>query len=189
MSGAVPAEAVGSEVSRSRLLELAELVVAQGPRGKEDVLVPGLTIAVHVGEVVVLVARREAGGALLDVLARRRRASFGRIRLAGEERAGAPVRPKVPRGVTVLRPEGLGPRNRGHVVVLDGRSTETLPYDEEALSRLVRRLRECSSAGLVITDRSQAHWQRCGADRITALTAPGPPGQAPATNAGKGGPQ
>ncbi|MET7622719.1 hypothetical protein [Streptomyces sp. NPDC005408] len=66
------------EASRPSALRVVDLIVANGPRGAEDIVIAGLTVNVAAGEIVVVQADdRASAEALIQVLAGRRRAQYG----------------------------------------------------------------------------------------------------------------
>lgn len=62
------------------VLEIGDLIVAEGRVGEERILVPGLDLVVSAGETVAVVGAPESASALLEVCAGKRRPQYGTVR-------------------------------------------------------------------------------------------------------------
>lgn len=94
-------------------IDVIDVVLSTGPRGRETVVLAGLTIAVRKGECVALeVGDAEARAALVDILAGRRRPLYGTVRPDAEKlpviRPGAAVTAGGPCVVTAV-PDPISP--------------------------------------------------------------------------------
>lgn len=135
-------------------LAIHDLVIAEGRRGAEQILVPGLGLSVAPGESVALCAPRPAAAALLDVLRGRRRARYGWVSVLGRTLGGCPVRPRVPSGLAVVDPGQFRAENAA-VLILDGRSGSRGALESWPVVMLTHARRH-GTAALIIHDAPSA---------------------------------
>ena len=106
------------------VLEIGDLIVAEGRVGEERILVPGLDLVVRAGETVAVVGAPESASALLEVCTGKRRPQYGTLR------KGKP----------------------DEVVVVDGRVGGGNGPASERLHETVRRHAERGAAVLVVAE-------------------------------------
>uniref|UniRef100_A0AAU2VRT3 Uncharacterized protein n=1 Tax=Streptomyces sp. NBC_00008 TaxID=2903610 RepID=A0AAU2VRT3_9ACTN len=94
---------------RPPAFRITDLIVAEGPEGAESILTAGLTVTMAAGEIVAALADDTGSAAtLVQVLAGRRRAQYGRER-GGRARA----LPGRPAPVVVVDATGTRPKESG----------------------------------------------------------------------------
>jgi LDH2 family malate/lactate/ureidoglycolate dehydrogenase len=159
------------------ILRITDLIRADGPRGAERILLPGLTVRVAAGEIVAVWCDSAASAtALLDVLAGRRRAQYGVIAVGG--RGGRPVTPTAPKGITIV-PAGQQPPSSvaqpTPVTVVD--ATGLGPSGTSAwMGEPARTAARAGSAVLVVT---VAEPPAGTVDRVVRSNPPGRPQRRP----------